>query len=232
MQLGSCLALVLVPLLLLATPQRATLHGLGHHAGAAPRRAVGSLARLSTSWTTPVVFVERIKSRVAPGRDGYDGFGSRRTADAHWNVRVPPRDSDHDGAGSPRAGGHDRARAEDGPRRHDGSGRGADRGGRGTAGQVHRRGIETGDPPPEHAPSSTAVGGASWYAGAGRTCASPTLAFGTVVTVTDLSTGASVRCLVDDREARNPGRVIDLSPATFSQLASLLVGVFEVRLSW
>jgi rare lipoprotein A (peptidoglycan hydrolase) len=58
------------------------------------------------------------------------------------------------------------------------------------------------------------------------------LAFGAVVTVTDVSTGASVRCTVDDREAQNPGRVIDLSPATFSQLASLVVGVIEVRLSW
>ena len=64
------------------------------------------------------------------------------------------------------------------------------------------------------------------------TCASPSLAFGTVVTVTDLSTGASIRCTVDDREAHNPGRVVDLSPATFSQLASLSVGVIEVRLSW
>jgi rare lipoprotein A (peptidoglycan hydrolase) len=53
-----------------------------------------------------------------------------------------------------------------------------------------------------------------------------------VVTVTDVSTGASVHCTVDDREAHNPGRVIDLAPATFSQLASLVVGVIEVRLSW
>jgi len=53
-----------------------------------------------------------------------------------------------------------------------------------------------------------------------------------VVTVTDLSTGASTRCTVDDREAHNPGRVVDLSPATFSALASLAVGVIEVRLTW
>jgi rare lipoprotein A (peptidoglycan hydrolase) len=57
------------------------------------------------------------------------------------------------------------------------------------------------------------------------------LAFGTVVTVTDLSTGAAVRCTVDDREAHTPGRVLDLAPSTFSQLASLSVGVIEVRLS-
>jgi rare lipoprotein A (peptidoglycan hydrolase) len=37
---------------------------------------------------------------------------------------------------------------------------------------------------------------------------------------------------VADREARTPGRVIDLSQAVFSQLASPSVGVIEVRLDW
>lgn len=82
------------------------------------------------------------------------------------------------------------------------------------------------------APGRTSIGLASWYGARAGTCASPTLAFGTVVTVTDVSTGASVRCTVDDREAHNPGRVIDLAPTTFSQLAGLVVGVIEVRLSW
>jgi rare lipoprotein A len=76
------------------------------------------------------------------------------------------------------------------------------------------------------------AGLASWYGSPAGTCASPTLAFGTVVQVTDVSSGASVRCTVDDREAHNPGRIIDLSPATFSQLAGLSVGLIEVRLSW
>jgi rare lipoprotein A (peptidoglycan hydrolase) len=53
-----------------------------------------------------------------------------------------------------------------------------------------------------------------------------------VVQVTDVSSGASVTCTVDDREAHNPGRVIDLSPATFSELAGLGVGLVEVRLTW
>jgi rare lipoprotein A (peptidoglycan hydrolase) len=52
------------------------------------------------------------------------------------------------------------------------------------------------------------------------------------VTVTDLSTGASVQCTVDDREANTPGRVIDLSEATFSQLADPSVGIIDVRLTW
>jgi hypothetical protein len=85
-------------------------------------------------------------------------------------------------------------------------------------------------PPPP--PQNVMVGGASWYGAPAGTCASPTLAFGTVVTVTALSSGASVRCTVDDREANTPGRVLDLAPATFSQLASLSVGVVEVRLTW
>lgn len=88
--------------------------------------------------------------------------------------------------------------------------------------------VTTAPAPPAHG----TVGLASWYRSPAGTCASPSLAFGTVVTVTDVSTGVSARCTVDDREAHNPGRVIDLSPATFSQLASLVVGVFEVRLSW
>ncbi|HLI74659.1 MAG TPA: RlpA-like double-psi beta-barrel domain-containing protein [Acidimicrobiales bacterium] len=50
--------------------------------------------------------------------------------------------------------------------------------------------------------------------------------------MTDLSTGASTTCTVDDREAPNPGRVIDLSESTFSQLADPSVGVIEVRLTW
>ncbi|HUI04643.1 MAG TPA: septal ring lytic transglycosylase RlpA family protein [Acidimicrobiales bacterium] len=53
-----------------------------------------------------------------------------------------------------------------------------------------------------------------------------------MVTVTDLSTGASVQCTVDDRQADNPGRVIDLSQATFARLASTATGLIEVRLSW
>jgi rare lipoprotein A (peptidoglycan hydrolase) len=50
--------------------------------------------------------------------------------------------------------------------------------------------------------------------------------------VTDLATGVSVQCTVDDREAYTLGRVLDLAQGTFSQLASTSVGVIGVRLSW
>jgi len=82
--------------------------------------------------------------------------------------------------------------------------------------------------PPRHGE----VGQASWYGAPAGTCASPTLAFGTELTVMDLATGASVTCRVSDREASNPGRVVDLSGSTFPQLAPLSVGIIEVRLTW
>jgi rare lipoprotein A (peptidoglycan hydrolase) len=98
----------------------------------------------------------------------------------------------------------------------------------------------TDPPPPATAPKPVAPapprhsseGEASWYPAPTGTCASPDLAFGTVVTVTDLSTGASIVCTVDDREAPNPGRVIDLSQGSFAQLADLAAGLIDVRLTW
>ncbi len=74
---------------------------------------------------------------------------------------------------------------------------------------------------------------ATWYAEAPPGgCASPTLAFGTQVQVTDSSTGATTTCVVDDREAPNPGRVVDLSYSGFSQLADPSQGVATVTVSW
>ena len=83
-------------------------------------------------------------------------------------------------------------------------------------------------PPPQH----QETGQASWYQAPAGTCASPSLAYGTVVTVTDLGTGKSVTCTVDDRQDPSSGRVLDLAEATFAELADPSVGVIEVRLSW
>jgi rare lipoprotein A (peptidoglycan hydrolase) len=63
-------------------------------------------------------------------------------------------------------------------------------------------------------------------------CASPDLAFGTVLTVTNTATGASTTCTVDDREADNPGRVVDMSYSGFSAIADPSQGVAEVTISW
>jgi rare lipoprotein A len=64
------------------------------------------------------------------------------------------------------------------------------------------------------------------------TCASPTLPFGTVVTITNPANGASLSCRVNDREA-DTARQIDLDTASFAELAPLSQGVIDdARLSW
>jgi rare lipoprotein A (peptidoglycan hydrolase) len=76
-------------------------------------------------------------------------------------------------------------------------------------------------------------GQATWYAAApaGR-CASPTLPFGTILTVTNVATGASTTCVVDDREEAGYPRVVDMSPSGFAQLADPSQGVVDVSISW
>ncbi|HEY1650912.1 MAG TPA: septal ring lytic transglycosylase RlpA family protein [Acidimicrobiales bacterium] len=83
------------------------------------------------------------------------------------------------------------------------------------------------------AATNSEVGDATWYAAAPTgMCASPTLPFGTVLTVVNNATGASTVCTVDDREGAGYPRVVDLSPAGFSQLADLSQGVVDVTISW
>jgi hypothetical protein len=77
------------------------------------------------------------------------------------------------------------------------------------------------------------TGVATWYAAApDGDCASPFLPFGTVLEVVDDATGARTTCTVDDREADNPGRVVDLSYDGFAQLANPSQGVVTVTISW
>jgi rare lipoprotein A (peptidoglycan hydrolase) len=86
-------------------------------------------------------------------------------------------------------------------------------------------------PPPVD--TSSEVGDATWYSEApDGYCASPTLPFGTVLTVTDNDTGASTTCTVDDREAAGYPHVVDMSPEGFSQLAPLGQGVVDVTIAW
>ena len=86
--------------------------------------------------------------------------------------------------------------------------------------------------PPPPVVQDAVSGEASWCGARTGTCASPFLSFGTEVTVTDVATGGSIRCTVEDRQASSPGRVIDLSYDAFAQLASPAVGLIEVRVSW
>jgi rare lipoprotein A (peptidoglycan hydrolase) len=87
-------------------------------------------------------------------------------------------------------------------------------------------------PPPPPPPAHAETGQASWYQAPAGTCASPDIAYGTVVTVTDVSTGKSVTCTVDDHMDASSGRVLDMAEATFAELADPSVGVIEVRVSW
>jgi rare lipoprotein A (peptidoglycan hydrolase) len=88
-------------------------------------------------------------------------------------------------------------------------------------------------PPPVAADSNSEGGEATWYSAApAGMCASPTLSFGTVLTVVNNATGASTVCTVDDREAAGYPRVVDLSPSGFAQIADLGQGVVDVTISW
>ncbi len=101
----------------------------------------------------------------------------------------------------------------------------------------------TTDPPPpptttttEAAPqvlSSSETGQATWYSAApAGYCASPWLPFGTSVQVVNDVSGASTDCVVDDREAAGPPRIIDMSPSGFAQIADPSQGVATVTISW
>jgi rare lipoprotein A (peptidoglycan hydrolase) len=84
-----------------------------------------------------------------------------------------------------------------------------------------------------HVAANHEVGDATWYAAAPYGyCASPTLPFGTVLTVVNNATGATTVCTVDDREESGYPRVVDLSPEGFSQIADTSQGVVAVTISW
>jgi rare lipoprotein A (peptidoglycan hydrolase) len=82
-------------------------------------------------------------------------------------------------------------------------------------------------------PRNSEVGDATWYAAApAGYCASPTLPFGTELTVVNDATGATTVCTVDDRETAGYPRVVDLSPEGFNQIADTSQGVVQVTISW
>jgi len=71
----------------------------------------------------------------------------------------------------------------------------------------------------------------TYYAHPAGYCASPWLPFGTVVEVTNPANGASVSCVVNDREA-DTARSIDLATDTFAEIAPLSQGVVDAVLTW
>ena len=99
--------------------------------------------------------------------------------------------------------------------------------------------------PTAEQPTFSQTGVASWYGGThqGQTTASgehfdkgaltaahPSLAIGTIVRVTSLATGKSVKVRINDRGPRTSGRIIDLSAAAARALALLHDGVARVAL--
>jgi rare lipoprotein A len=64
------------------------------------------------------------------------------------------------------------------------------------------------------------------------TAAHPRLPFGTVVTVTNMKNGRSVKVRINDRGPFIKGRIIDLSYAAARKLAMLSKGVARVRVRW
>jgi rare lipoprotein A (peptidoglycan hydrolase) len=82
-------------------------------------------------------------------------------------------------------------------------------------------------------PAYSENGEATWYSEAPPgMCASPTLPFGTVLTVRNDATGATTSCTVDDREESPYPRVVDMSYSGFSQIADPSQGVVDVTISW
>jgi rare lipoprotein A len=80
-------------------------------------------------------------------------------------------------------------------------------------------------------------GKASWYeakyhASNPWICAHKTLPKGTVLTVTALASGKSIKCEVGDRGPYAEGRILDLSKYAFSQLANPSSGVISVKIQW
>ena len=62
------------------------------------------------------------------------------------------------------------------------------------------------------------------------TAAHKTLKFGTLVKVVNLKNGNSVKVKINDRGPFVAGRVIDLSPKAFKQLAPLDTGIVPVKI--
>jgi hypothetical protein len=86
------------------------------------------------------------------------------------------------------------------------------------------------DPPPSG--SNQKVGVATWYNYIPGQCATAFLPKGTRITVTDLSTGRSISCVITDREAAGGDHIVDLSETQFAELAPLGQGVIRVRVTW
>ncbi|MGI9032690.1 MAG: hypothetical protein ACR2HY_03190, partial [Acidimicrobiales bacterium] len=92
------------------------------------------------------------------------------------------------------------------------------------------------EPPPTVAPAPrfrhSQAGVASWFHFTRGTCASRSIAKGTVVTVTRPATKAVTTCRVADWGPGDTTRLVDLSEDTFARLAGPGTGLVQVRVQW
>lgn len=91
--------------------------------------------------------------------------------------------------------------------------------------------------PPRGGQSNSEEGRASWYdakyhASNPWICAHKTIAKGTVLTVTNINTGAQITCEVGDRGPYVEGRILDLSKYAFSHLANPSSGLVWVKITY
>lgn len=80
-----------------------------------------------------------------------------------------------------------------------------------------------------YGPTGNRTANGERYDGSGMTCAHRTAKFGTRLRVTDLRTGRSIVCRVNDRGPFIRGRVIDLSTTSARALGITRKGVASVR---
>ncbi len=86
--------------------------------------------------------------------------------------------------------------------------------------------------PTRHLVTREKLGIATWYSYIPGRCATWYLPFGTRVTVTNLSNGRTISCVVTDREGSTGDHAVDLSQTQFAELAPLSKGVIPVRVNW
>lgn len=80
---------------------------------------------------------------------------------------------------------------------------------------------------------SNQSGVASWYAWIAGGCAHRTAPRGARITVTNVATGVSTSCVVDDYgPAEWTNRIIDLDETVFAKIAPTSMGVVMVHVSW
>ncbi len=97
------------------------------------------------------------------------------------------------------------------------------------------RPVVTAPPPPPPAPprpANSQAGQGTWYRYEPGGCANNSLPMGTLVHVTNVATGATATCVVNDRGAFGYPTILDMDASVFQQLAPLAAGRINITISW